>query len=152
MTTDPFILFRGLEHMVTGIAIPFCIAIGACLVRVAFWGWTGFKAFAANFTISFVLGAGAHWLMTDMDVGGSTRLFVTLGVALISRDILDTLFSRRTRRALQERLAYEIGARFRGPLRREPAPPHGRDARHDFGEDAQMCERADIREEREARQ
>lgn len=118
MDYDPFLMFKGIEHMLVGIAVPFCIALAACLVRIAFWGWAGFKAFIANFVIAFVLGLSAHWLMADMDVGGNIRLFVTLGVALISKDLLDTIFSHRTRRAIQERIAYEIGSRFRGPRRR----------------------------------
>lgn len=115
---DPFILFKGLEHMLTGIAIPFCVALAACLVRIAFWGWTGFRAFFANFIIAFVLGSGAHWLMADMEVGDSTRLFVTLGVALISKDMLDTIFSHSTKQAVQDRIAFEISSRF---SKRRPA-------------------------------
>lgn len=110
---DPFVLFQGLEHMVTGIVVPFMVALGACLVRIAFWGWQGFKAFAANFIIAFVLGMGAHWAMMDMDIGGFTRQAITLGVAMISKELLDTIFSRRTREAVQDRIAHEISSRFR---------------------------------------
>ena len=119
MMQDPFLLFQGLEHMVAGIVAPFLVALGACLLRVAYWGWQGFKAFAANFTIAFVLGMGAHWITMDMDLGDYTRLAITLAVTLISRDWLDIIFSARTRAAIQDRLAHEIDSCFRRRTRRD---------------------------------
>lgn len=123
--TDFILAFKGFDHLLNGVMIPFCVALGACLARVAFFGWDGFKSFAANFTISFVLGMGAHWYMLDTSLGGSTRAAITLGVALISKNVLDALFSHKTRAAMHDRISWELRHRFARPPRHAPSFERG---------------------------
>lgn len=102
----------GLNDLLEGILIPIAISILASVVRVALWGWKGVRHFAANICVSCFAGVCAHWLLSCFHLSPTVNAVIISLAALLSRDCLAMVFSRKTLAvtagAVRKRIVSEI--------------------------------------------
>lgn len=108
-------LFTGVNDIFQGIVAPVIISFAASIVRGCLFGWHGFRHFFANLCVGIFGGVLAHWILARYDLDPTMNAVIVACAALISRDMLQTLFSRQTLEiiasAIKGRIAHEIMSR-----------------------------------------
>jgi len=94
------------KELASTLVIPSAIAAGVTLVKMARFGWTGWRHFVSSFSMSLFCGISAYWGLDYFQFGPTVDAAITSMAAYAGDKIIDAIVYRARHEILEKELSH----------------------------------------------